>query len=79
MLAEKQLIKVEVDNKDVKQLKAILYKFINTQKDFWKRPGQYKIQFLPDKAQMLSRSKGAMACLQTLCKHADVIKSLAIF
>ena len=78
MLAENQLIKVEVDQKDVKRLKAVLYAFINTQKDFWCCPGQYKIQFLPDKAQMLSGSKGANAHLQTLRKHAAVIKSLTI-
>ena len=78
MLAENQIIKVEADRRDVKTLKHVLYKYLNKQPDFRLRPGQYNVRFLPDKAQMLLGTKGALTRINTLRKHSAVIRSLTI-
>ena len=78
MLATNQLVRIDVDHGDVKPLKAILYATFNKQHNFKLRPGQYNMRFLPEKNHVRYGNRGRKTRMDTLKKHAVVIKSLTI-
>ena len=66
ILAENQMIKVEADNSDARDVKCLLYQYINKQPNSRSHPGQYNLRFFPGKTQVVAGASASQTCVNTL-------------
>ena len=76
LLATNRLIHIEVDKKQARGFKAVLYQEFNKKTDPYDRPGGYNIRLLPDQTQLIRGTSGNKLRINTLRKHEAVVKSL---
>jgi hypothetical protein len=77
-MADNQVVVLEADQDDAKQLKSFLHMNFNKRSNFLERPGKYNLRFVPDKSQMRAGSTGNLNRINTFRKHSAVIQSLSL-
>jgi hypothetical protein len=79
LLAESQIVHIEVDSSDAKNLKKVLHHGFNRRDDnFMLRPGSYGFRFQPDKTQMRPGTDGEEKRHSCLRKHSGIVQKLTL-
>lgn len=79
LLAESQIVHIEVDSADAKHLKKIMHSGFNKRNDNpMLRPGSYCFRFQPDKKQMRPGTDGDKTRNNCLRKHSSIVTKLTL-